>query len=58
MKEMKDIKRIVVKVGSSTITRDNGLNLRKIDQLAMVLSEMCIRDSFAAYAVNAAYSSA
>ena len=40
MKEMKDIKRIVVKVGSSTITRENGLNLRKIDQLAMVLSDI------------------
>lgn len=40
MKEMKDIKRIVVKVGSSTITRSNGLNLRKIDQLAMVLSDI------------------
>ena len=37
---MKDIKRIVVKVGSSTITRENGLNLRKIDQLAMVLSDI------------------
>lgn len=40
MKEMKDIKRIVVKVGSSTITRNSGLNLRKIDQLAMVLSDI------------------
>ena len=40
MKEMKDIKRIVVKVGSSTITRETGLNLRKLDQLAMVLSDI------------------
>lgn len=40
MKEMKEVKRIVVKVGSSTITRDNGLNLRKIDRLAMVLSDI------------------
>lgn len=40
MKEMKHTKRIVVKVGSSTITRNHGLNLRKIDQLAMVLSDI------------------
>ena len=41
MKEMKDVKRIVVKVGSSTLTHTNGgLNFQKIDQLAMVLSDM------------------
>lgn len=40
MKEMSEIKRIVVKVGSSTITRQDGLNLRKLDQLAMVLSDI------------------
>lgn len=41
MKIMKNMKRIVVKVGSSTITHENGgLNFQKIDQLAMVLSDM------------------
>lgn len=41
MKVMKDVKRIVVKVGSSTLTHpDGGLNLRKIDRLAMVLSDI------------------
>ena len=41
MKEMKDIKRIVVKVGSSTLTHpQGGLNFDKIDRLTMVLSDM------------------
>lgn len=41
MKEMKEIERIVVKVGSSTLTHPNGgLNFRKIDRLAMVLSDI------------------
>lgn len=41
MKEMKDIKRVVVKVGSSTLTHPNGgLNLQFIDKLAMVLSDL------------------
>ncbi|MGX8834444.1 glutamate 5-kinase [Amedibacillus sp. YH-ame6] len=41
MKQMKDINRIVVKVGSSTLTHANGgLNFQKIDQLAMVLSDI------------------
>lgn len=41
MKEMKDVKRIVVKVGSSTLTHaQGGLNFQKIDQLAMVLSDI------------------
>lgn len=38
---MEDVKRIVVKIGSSTLTHTNGgLNLQKIDQLAMVLSDI------------------
>ncbi|MEG0409698.1 MAG: glutamate 5-kinase [Erysipelotrichaceae bacterium] len=38
---MKNYKRIVIKVGSSTITHKNGgLNLQKIDKLAMVLSDI------------------
>ena len=41
MKEMKDVRRIVVKVGSSTITHpQGGLHFQKIDQLAMVLSDI------------------
>ena len=41
MKEMKDINRIVVKVGSSTLTHpQGGLNFDKIDRLTMVLSDM------------------
>ena len=41
MKQMKDIKRIVVKVGSSTLTHEKGgLNFHKIDQLSMVLSDI------------------
>ncbi|MEG0290060.1 MAG: glutamate 5-kinase [Erysipelotrichaceae bacterium] len=41
MMNIKDCKRIVIKVGSSTITHPNGgLNLQKIDKLAMVLSDI------------------
>lgn len=41
MKDMKEIKRIVVKVGSSTLTHPSGgLNFQKIDQLAMTLSDI------------------
>lgn len=41
MKNMKDVKRIVVKVGSSTLTHPGGgLNFQKIDQLAMTLSDI------------------
>lgn len=41
MKDMKNVKRIVVKVGSSTLTHPGGgLNFQKIDQLAMALSDI------------------
>lgn len=41
MKNMKDIKRIVVKVGSSTLTHPNGgLNFQKIDQIAVTLCDI------------------
>lgn len=41
MKEMKDVRRIVVKVGSSTLTHpQGGLHFQKIDQLAMALSDI------------------
>lgn len=41
MKDMKEIKRIVVKVGSSTLTHPSGgLNFQRIDTLAMVLSDI------------------
>ena len=41
MKQFKDMKRIVIKVGSSTLSHAHGgLNLRKIDQLAMILSDL------------------
>ena len=34
-------KRIVVKVGTSTLTYDTGkMNLKRIDQLAMILSDL------------------
>ena len=39
--EIKDMKRIVVKVGTSTLTYENGkLNLSRIDKLARVLSDL------------------
>ncbi|MGI6123088.1 MAG: glutamate 5-kinase [Acetivibrionales bacterium] len=38
---LKDAKRIVVKVGSSTLTHENGrMNFTRMDRLAMVLSEL------------------
>lgn len=41
MKDINNIKRIVVKVGSSTISHiSNGLNLQKIEQLANILSDI------------------
>lgn len=41
MKDMKTIKRMVVKVGSSTLTHSGGgLNFQRIDALAMVLSDI------------------
>lgn len=42
---IKNAKRIVVKVGSSTLTHENGkLNLRRIEHLARVLSELKNQD--------------
>lgn len=39
--KMKDIKRVVVKVGTSTLTYENGkLNLRRIEQLVRVLADL------------------
>ena len=39
--EIKDMKRVVVKVGTSTLTYENGkLNLSRIDKLARVLSDL------------------
>lgn len=39
--EIKDMKRIVVKVGTSTLTYDNGnINLTRIDKLTRVLSDI------------------
>ena len=41
MKQFTDMKRIVVKIGSSSLTHSGGgLNLRKIDRIAMVLSHI------------------
>ncbi len=41
MKTVTDAKRIVFKVGSSTLTHENGkLNLRRIEKLATVLSDL------------------
>jgi len=41
MKNVKDAKRIVIKVGTSTLTHRNGrLNLKLMDRLAMVLSDI------------------
>ncbi|MBQ4145360.1 MAG: glutamate 5-kinase, partial [Clostridia bacterium] len=38
---MKKNKRIVIKVGTSTLTHDNGkVDLRKIEKLVRVLSEL------------------
>ena len=39
--DIKNIKRITVKVGTSTLTHDTGkLNLKRIDKLARVLSDL------------------
>ena len=47
MKDMKEIKRMVVKVGSSTLTHSGGgLNFQRIDALAMVLSGIRYRSLF------------
>ncbi len=44
-KLLADARRIVVKVGSSTLTHDNGrTNLERMDRLAMVLSELMNRE--------------
>ncbi len=41
MKHIKDAKRIVFKVGTSTLTHDNGkLNLRRIERLVTTLSDL------------------
>ncbi len=43
--DFKDFKRIVIKVGSSTLTYDNGKpNLRRIEQLCKVISDLKNRD--------------
>ena len=39
--DFKDFKKIVIKVGSSTLTYDNGRpNLRRIEQLCRVVSDL------------------
>ena len=44
-KQLADARRIVVKVGSSTLTHDNGrTNLERMDRLAMALSELMNQD--------------
>ena len=41
MKKVKDAQRIVIKVGTSTLTHRSGrLNLKLMDRLAMVLSDI------------------
>lgn len=41
MKEMKDVHRLVIKIGSSSLTHANGeLDFNKMDQLAMVISDI------------------
>ena len=41
MKGIKDAKRLVVKVGTSTLTYDTGkVNLRRMNKLAQVLSDL------------------
>ncbi len=43
--EFKDFKRIVIKIGSSSLTYDNGKpNLRRIEQLCRVVSDLKNRD--------------
>ncbi|MBQ4347183.1 MAG: glutamate 5-kinase, partial [Firmicutes bacterium] len=42
MPDFKDIKRIVIKVGTSTLTHPSGrMNLRRIEELSRVLSDLC-----------------
>ncbi len=44
MIKMREVKRLVIKVGSSTLTHGNGkLNLRRIESLARVLSDLTNR---------------
>lgn len=41
MRDFKEVKRIVVKVGSSTLTHESGLlNIRRVEQLVKVLSDL------------------
>lgn len=41
MADLKSVKRAVIKVGTSTLTHDNGrLNIRRIEQLARTLSDL------------------
>ncbi|WP_373279828.1 amino acid kinase family protein [Lactococcus fujiensis] len=41
MRNFENINRIVIKVGTSTLTYENGsLNLRRIEQLARVISDL------------------
>lgn len=41
MSAVKDAKRVVVKVGTSTLTYENGrLNLRRVESLCRVLSDL------------------
>ena len=41
MLNMKEVRRIVVKVGSSTLTYDNGKpNIRRIEQLVRTISDL------------------
>ena len=43
--ELKDSRRIVVKVGTSTLTHENGrMNFTRMDRLAMTLSELMNED--------------
>ena len=40
--KIKDGKRIVIKVGTSTLTYDNGaINFNRIEKLSMVISDLC-----------------
>ena len=45
MANIKDAKRIVIKVGTSTLTYENGKpNIRRIDHLCRVISDLCNAD--------------
>ena len=40
-KQLKEVKRVVVKVGTSTLTYENGnINLTRIEKLTRILSDM------------------